>query len=98
VTAISPEVRARILNNARAAEWERLRNEARLLWPDLDEPTLNEKARELQREKLTAAGRKGAETYRQRAEAQRAFEQQRDDIIADLQQILERLRTTGRAA
>jgi hypothetical protein len=53
-------VRRRIAANARAAEWERLRNEAtRLLEPGAGLDAVNAKAAELQRDKLSAAGRAG---------------------------------------
>lgn len=55
------ETRRRILNNARAAEWDRLRGEAAKRWPAAGPEELDQRARELQREKLSAAGRKSRE-------------------------------------
>lgn len=92
------EIRARILNNQRAAHMEHWRNKARKLFPELSEEEIHLKARELERDKLVAAGRKGAETYRQRAARQRTFQAQLDDMIERAEQLLEMLRDAGRAA
>jgi hypothetical protein len=55
------ETQRRILANARAAERDRLRNEALSRWPGLTGVELERRTDELQREKLSAAGRKGRE-------------------------------------
>jgi hypothetical protein len=80
----------------RDAEWRRL---LQLADPNgvLAAEEREDAARRLQREKLIAAGRKGADTYRQRAERQRAFEQRLDDMIAHAEELLAMLRA-GRAA
>jgi hypothetical protein len=80
----------------RDAEWQRL---LQLADPNgsLTAEEREDAARRLRREKLVAAGRKGADTYRQRAERQRAFEQRVDSMITHVEELLEMLRA-GRAA
>lgn len=83
----SDETRRRILNNARAAEWERLLNQATRTWPGLTGEALSIKAAELQREKLSAAGKKGRDLQRQRLE-------EADRIRAMIPEIEDRLLET----
>lgn len=58
----SSEVRARILNNARAALWEQFRNEALKLDATLAGDALEAAAKEVQRQKMADNGRKGRQS------------------------------------
>lgn len=89
------EVRRRILGNARAAEKERLRNLAiRELGPGATAADVEARAAELQREKLSAAGRKGRELQAQRlAEADRVR-----SVLPDLEELLQVALETVRLA
>lgn len=77
VASHDPAIRAALIRNAQAAERERLRNLARRqLAAELDvspdEEQVEERANQLEREKLSAAGKKGARRRRARmAQAQR---------------------------
>jgi hypothetical protein len=74
------------------AEWQRL---LRLADPDgtLTAEERDDAARRLRREKLIAAGRRGAQTYQRRAEIQRAFADEYDSLLADVEALAGRLRT-----
>ncbi len=93
------EPMARVAQRQRAAHEEHWRQKARELFPEITDPDeIQLKARQLEREKLVAAGRKGAETYRQRAEQQRIFSAQLDDMISRTEELLQLLRSAERAA
>lgn len=82
------ETRDAILRNARAAEHERLRIVARKNWPDLDDDQLDAKVRELQLEKLDAAGRLGRATQRDNAETGKLWKSMQPHVIGQLEDTL----------
>lgn len=84
------DVQARILNNARAAEWDRLKNVARQELGQLaGQDAVEIKARELLRRKLSDAGRRSQALRRQRTEAGKTAQATLDLIEAQLLALLE---------
>lgn len=92
------DVRRRILGNARAAEMERLRNIARVeLGAEATEMDVEERARDLVRQKLSAAGRKGRATQTARQEEAARVVSVLPDIEELLLAALDRVRSAGEA-
>jgi hypothetical protein len=89
------ETRARVLGNARAAEWERLRNEAIRQHPGLSDAEIDAKARELQTAKLSAAGKESQRRRQARLDEADRIIRARDLIEARLEEALSFVRLMG---
>lgn len=82
---------ARTLRNARAAERERLRNIARRNWPQLDGDDLEAKVRELEIDKLRAAGRRGRATQQHLTNLGAAFAAAHPELRASIAALLDHI-------
>lgn len=82
------DTRDEILRNARSQERERLRNIARKNWPDLDGDDLEDKVRELESEKMRAAGRRGRAAQLQSERVGRQWQTLRPELEDLLQRAL----------
>jgi len=95
VASSDPERRAAILRNAQAAERERLRNQARIAFPDARGEELEKLVDELEREKLRAAGKRGAAVVRTRSAQARRFQAQHAILVEQAECLLDLLREVG---
>lgn len=87
-----PSMRAAIWRNAHAAERERLRNLARQRWPEAAGDELEQRVDQLEREKLQAAGRRGATTVRSRLALARRVEAAHPQMVEIAECLLDLLR------
>lgn len=91
-----PMTRAAIIRNAQAAERERLRNVARARYGHhLTGDDLEQRVDQLEREKLSAAGKKGGAATRQRLAEARRLQALHAALIEHTQDLLILLRSVG---